>query len=60
MPLRDPRQYTGGLLAPDQAAALDAARAARTDQGNRFETGFASRLWSDGTDGMPKLTGGYP
>jgi hypothetical protein len=57
-PQRDPRQYTGGLLAPDQAAALNAARAARIDQANRFETGFAGRLWQDGHDGMPKLTGG--
>jgi hypothetical protein len=48
----------GEYFKPDMALAQREARQARIDQGNRFETGFAGRLWSDGADGMPKLTGG--
>ena len=48
----------GEYFHPDMALAQRQARQARTDQGDRFETGFAGRLWQDGHDGMPKLTGG--
>jgi len=48
----------GEYFKPDMAQFMREARQARIDQGNRFETGFAKRMWVDGADGMPKLTGG--
>ena len=55
---RDPRQYTGGLLAPDQAQALDLARSLHQQRVQRFDTGPARAAWQTGTDGTPKRDGG--
>lgn len=54
---RDPRQYTGGLLAPDQAQALDLARTLHQQRMQRFDTGPARAAWQTGTDGTPKRDG---
>ena len=55
--MRDPRQYTGGLLAPDQAQALDLARSLHQQRVQRFDTGPARAAWQTGTDGTPKRDG---
>ena len=48
----------GEYFQPDMARAHREATRARIDQADRFETGFARRLWRDGADGLPQLTGG--
>ncbi len=55
--LRDPRQYVGGLLAPDQAQHLQAGRQLHGELQDRFNTGPASLLTRTGSDGAPRLQG---
>lgn len=57
VPLRDPRQYVGGLLAPDQAQHLQAGRQMHGELIDRFDTGPANLLWKTGSDGAPRLQG---
>lgn len=47
----------GEFFTPDMAQAVRAAKAARTDQGRRFETGPAAALWRNGPDGAPMAQG---
>lgn len=55
--VRDPRQYVGGLLAPDQAQHLQAGRQLHGELQDRFNTGPASLLTRTGSDGAPRLQG---
>lgn len=57
-PPRDPRQYVGGLLAPDQAEVLADARRFHGFLKDRYESGPAAGLWRTGMDGRPVLNGG--
>lgn len=56
-PPRDPRQYVGGLLAPDQAEMLDQGRFLHRTLMDRYETGPAKGIWRTGSDGMPVRNG---
>lgn len=47
----------GEFFTPDMAQAVQAAKAARIDQAQRFESGPAAALWRNGADGVPAAQG---